>query len=59
MFELYFAGIPYQDPTSEMTQRFNFNKSVANTIELVGLVSIIIGIIATIFKKSSSGLSIR
>ena len=51
MYDLFFAGIPYQDPTPEMTQRFNFNKSVASTIELIGLIVIIIGIIKSILNK--------
>ena len=51
MYDVLFAGIPYQDPTPEMTQKYNFHRSVANAIELIGLVSIIIGIIGSIFKK--------
>jgi len=50
-YDVFFAGIPYQDPTPLMTQEYNFHRSVANTIELAGLIGIIIGIIGSVFQK--------
>ena len=47
LFDLFFAGIPYQDPTQEMTHRFYFNKSVA----IIGLISIAIGNNANCFQQ--------
>ena len=53
IYDVFLAGIPYQDPTLEMTQKYNFHRSMANTIELIGLAGVIIGIIGSILKKLS------
>lgn len=54
MYDVIFAGIPYQDPTAQMTQKYNFHQTVAETIKLTGLVILLIsfiGIIVTKFMK--------
>ena len=51
IYDTIFAGIPYQDPTPAMTQKYNFHRSIANVIELIGLVGIITGVIKSILRK--------
>lgn len=35
VYEVIFAGIPYQDPTPLMIQNYNFHEAVGQKIELV------------------------
>jgi hypothetical protein len=52
IYDMIFAGIPYQDPTPAMTQKYNFHRFVANAIELIGLIGIIAGTIKGSLKKA-------
>jgi hypothetical protein len=36
-YDVFFAGIPYQDPTPELTAEYNFHSNVTHWIRLVGL----------------------
>jgi hypothetical protein len=36
VYDLAFAGLPYQDPTPEMQARWRYHSGVASVIELVG-----------------------
>ena len=51
VYDVFFAGIPYQDPTPAMIQQYNFHRSIANITELIGLIVIIVSIIGNICKK--------
>ena len=53
IYDLIFAGIPYQDPTPAMTQKYNFHSSVAEIIELIGLSIMMISIVGTVLRKFS------
>jgi hypothetical protein len=37
-YDLIYAGIPYQDPTSEMEARFRADKAIADRIMLIGFI---------------------
>jgi len=51
LFELFFAGVPYQDPTEEMVIQYNRNETIAMTVMQLGLAVLIIGILIKIFTK--------
>jgi len=51
VYDIFFAGIPFQDPTPEMTQNYNFHRSIARSSELIGLLLIALAIIKGVIKK--------
>jgi len=57
-FSFIKAGIPYQDPTPELTKRYTFYMNLGDTILLIGfialLVSISLWIIIAQLKKRKS-----
>lgn len=42
-YDVLFAGIPYQDPTPEMSARYAHHAHVASTIEIVGGSAFLLG----------------
>ncbi len=38
LYDVYFAGIPYQDPTPELQSRWAFHKGVSKTMMLAGAI---------------------
>ena len=51
IYDVIFAGIPYQDPTPSMTQKYNFHRTVAESIELIGLVLLLISLVGIVLRK--------
>jgi predicted MFS family arabinose efflux permease len=49
VYDVIFAGIPYQDPTPEMQARYEFHSSVAGWIQLSGGILFLVGLIAIPF----------
>ena len=45
-----FAGIPYQDPTPEMSANYNFHSRVSNIILVIGLGSLFLGMLGALVK---------
>lgn len=45
-----FAGIPYQDPTPEMSANYDFHFSVSNIIVVIGLGALLLGMIGAVAK---------
>lgn len=45
-YDVVFAGIPFQDPTPEIQERFNHHKSIAGIIMLSGVASLLISAIS-------------
>lgn len=43
VYDLTFAGIPYQDPTPEMSARYAYHSRVAGMIYRLALVTFVIG----------------
>lgn len=51
LYEALFNGIPYPDPTPEMTERWQFNELVAWYFYLAGVVFLAVGLAMLIFRK--------
>lgn len=51
------AGIPYQDPTPELLQKYNRNMKIGENLILLGIsmmsISLILSIVCRIIKKKS------
>ena len=52
IYDTTFAGIPYQDPTQAMQDKWNFHSTIANYIYIIGLIIFFAGIIRIIFVKN-------
>jgi len=50
-YDLIFAGIPYQDPTPVMAQKYTYHRTIAETIELIGIVIILISLLGISLRK--------
>jgi hypothetical protein len=48
MYDVMFAGIPYQDPTPEMLARYNHHSRIASTIQWSGFGIFLFGLLASI-----------
>ncbi|WP_418792310.1 hypothetical protein [Phosphitispora sp. TUW77] len=44
LYDVAFAGIPYQNPTPELVIRYNFHSTIADYIYSLGLIAIVIGL---------------
>ena len=51
IYEMVFAGVPYQDPTEEMVIRYNRNELISITIMQMGLAALVAGILVKVFSK--------
>lgn len=47
-YDVIFAGIPYQDPTPEMSARYDFHAHIASVIRWIGFGVFLFGSIAGI-----------
>ena len=56
VYDAVFAGIPYQDPTPEMSQRFDYQKMLAIRIMQVGGLTLAGGICGGIISFLASRL---
>jgi hypothetical protein len=54
VYDVLFAGIPYQDPTPAMQARYDFHSAVAGWIQASGGILLLVGFIAIpiILKKT-------
>jgi hypothetical protein len=43
MYDLLYAGIPYQDPPPELQAHYNVHASIASAIETIGLLVMAVG----------------
>ncbi len=50
VYNLLFAGIPYQDPTPELVARYAFHAAVANTLFQAGGIVFLAGVIAGVLS---------
>jgi hypothetical protein len=53
VYDVVFAGIPYQDPTPELQARYDFHRAVADAIYMTGGVVFLLGIVAIPFLSRS------
>jgi len=51
VYDILFAGIPYQDPTPAMLASYNFHAQVASVIRWSGLFVLTTGITFAILRK--------
>ncbi len=51
VYDVIFAGIPYQDPTAEMSANYNRHAHIASTIRWCGVVAFIIGALGGIERR--------
>lgn len=53
VYDMLFAGIPYQDPTPELQARYDFHSAVAGWFYKTGGILFLLGLIAVpiIFRK--------
>jgi hypothetical protein len=49
-YDLFFAGIPYQDPTPEMSARYAFHSAIAAAIYTIGFGGLLVGIFGGVAK---------
>jgi uncharacterized membrane protein len=45
LYDTYFAGIPFQDPTQEMIDTYNRNSLISNFLMILGICIILLGLI--------------
>lgn len=53
VYDVAFAGIPYQDPTPELQARYDCHRAVAGAIYTTGSVVFLLGIVAMPFLSRS------
>jgi hypothetical protein len=51
IYDVMFAGIPYQDPTPEMSARYAHHAHVASLIRWLGVVVFLGGVVAGIIRR--------
>lgn len=51
LYDVYFAGIPYQDPPPEILESYELHNFVATTITKIGFILLIISLVYLIAKK--------
>ena len=49
VYDVVFAGIPYQDPTPELQARYDFHRAVGDAIYTTGGVVFLLGLVAIPF----------
>lgn len=50
LYDVYFAGLPYQDPTAGMQQTWNFHKFVADSLLVLGAVLMTLAVLSFIVR---------
>ena len=56
-YDLAFARIPYQDPSSEMSARYAFHSRIASAFHLVGGGAILVGVVTGVIRATTRRLS--
>ena len=52
IYDVVFAGIPYQDPTPEMTASYAFHAGIASAIRWCGVALLLVGGTRSMFMRS-------
>lgn len=55
-YEMAYAGIPYQDPTGEMTKQYMRDDYIAMTVIKIGLALLVGGVLLKLFSKRKTNL---
>jgi len=48
IYDILFAGLPYLDPTPEMSANYAFHADIASTIRWIGFVVVLVGLLSRI-----------
>jgi hypothetical protein len=59
VYDVIFAGIPYQDPTPEMTARYMHHARIARSIEATGLLIWALGVVNVVLSWTHDRLAKR
>lgn len=51
IYDVLFAGIPYQDPTPEMSARYSLHANIASVIRWTGAGSFLAGAVAKVIRR--------
>ena len=51
VYNIVFAGIPYQDPPPELVARYNMHATIAQTITTTGIITTPAGIVGSIVLR--------
>lgn len=51
IYDIFFAGIPYQDPTPAMTANYEYHAMIASLIRDAGLAAMLFGIILAVVRR--------
>ncbi len=51
VYNVVFAGIPYQDPPPELVARYNLHAAIAQTITTTGIITLLAGIVGSIVRR--------
>jgi len=51
IYDLLFAGIPYQDPSPAQQARWGFHKQVSSNVMTVGLLLALSGVLVAVWKS--------
>lgn len=53
-YDVMFAGIPYQDPTVELQERYDWHAMVAERIQLGGLILLLVALVMGLVRRVAS-----
>jgi hypothetical protein len=59
VYDVLFAGIPYQDPTPELQARYDFHSAVAGSLYKSGCLVVLLGLVAIPFILRRRGRTAR
>ena len=51
IYDVMFAGIPYQDPTPEMSESYAHHAGIASMIRWCGVVVFLFGVVAGVIRR--------
>jgi len=54
VYDVLFAGIPYQDPTPALTARYNLHSQIASIIRWSGVGVCFLGVVGTLIRFAIS-----
>ncbi len=59
VYQLFYAGIPYQDPIPEVYANWLFHSHIGNSILAVGLIMLLIGVVWWLYAMFKPKLRTR
>ncbi|MFN5579889.1 MAG: hypothetical protein ACK49X_09780, partial [Akkermansiaceae bacterium] len=59
LYDVIFAGIPYQDPTPEMSERYDHHSGIASILRWSGVALCLLGIIGGVIRRAAAKSSVQ